>query len=148
MLGGLTYDRSEGMSMRARQLWALTAAALLTAGGFALLAPGSATAAPVQFYPPPPPALTVDAGTVNVGDSVVVHGSAFAPFELISISIRMLHRPKFVPVRYGWGRDKDAMGVTSENIACSCALKADANGKFKTTVVLRRVGTAIITAKG
>src|SRR5690348_16397786 len=129
-----TY-RMERIHMRAHRAMALLATAgavLVATATFALVGPGAAVAAPgpaprpaapggPQSYPPPPPSLAANRGTVKVGQKVRVFGNHFAYRETVVIKVQ--HGPTIT--------------VTTDKF-----------GRFGSNLLLRLKGRITITARG
>jgi hypothetical protein len=105
-------------------------------------------------YPPEEPLLSVSAGTVVVGGSVVLTGTGFDPGEEIAIeaSTSPLAAPQF-----GTGPEESEpvamvpVAHTTSLLAGARAqdtVTADGEGSFTVTVTLTEVGRTTITATG
>jgi hypothetical protein len=122
---------------RALALLATAGAVLVATATAALVGPVAANAAPApapsppvasgpQFYPPPPPALTSNRGTVKVGQNAHVFGNHFGYRESVVITISYSAG--------GHGR--------------TIVVGTDRFGRFGANVTLRIAGSATITARG
>lgn len=124
--------------MRAHRLLARLATAgamIAAAAGAALIAPGVATAVPGQNYPPPPPALTVSAGSVGLGQRVSIAGVGFARREPVTVAIR--YRISLRPGQYGPSIPMRGGSGRSNN-----------QGEYRDRVGLVFPGYATITVRG
>jgi hypothetical protein len=105
--------------------------------GVAVLVPGVASANPTvrpEEYPAPPPAVTVNSGTVTTGKTVRLSGTGYANKEPVMITVRYRITPRshaFDPPYGGGGIDK-----------------ADGQGRVRAKVALKFPGYATITVKG
>jgi hypothetical protein len=116
-----------------------TAGAMIVAGlGATLLAPGIANANPTvgaaEAYPPQPPSVTVNHGSVQTGSTVKVAGKGFARGEPVAVHVRYRIIPgsaAFDPPFGGYG-----------------TVHANRNGKVMAKVPLQFPGYATITVKG
>ncbi|MEH1124627.1 hypothetical protein [Micromonospora sp. CPCC 206061] len=126
--------------MRVR--WTLIS--LVAASSVSLLPATAATAQPT--YPPTAPTLTVSAGAVTVGDAVTIQGSNFGSNDQISIDVSYQDT---TGARFGSGSSGAIVPVALPlPIGVVKTVRADADGNFQTSVVLTRVGRAVITATG
>lgn len=125
---------------RAFALRASLAAVMAATMGAVTLSTGTASAAPVQpdtaaveakKYPPTPPRVTVNRGSVKTGQTVRANGRKFVKRERVSIIVRF--KPK--------GSSK--FRTVNERV-----IRADRNGKFTVTVRAARVGTMTIKGRG
>ncbi len=128
---------------RALALLATAGAMLVAVAGATLAGPGAASAAPgprhpkppapgnPQAYPPPPPLLVVNRGTVKVGQSVHTFGNHFGFHEKVIIVVR------FKPVHGSGGGGGFTTSTTT-----------DRYGRFGLNLKLSVAGKAVITARG
>lgn len=117
---------------------------LLATTGAALLAPAAAVAAP-SVYPPGPPAVTVSASTVVVGNTVILNGTNFGANDNVSIDVTYTGGSVGMPAAHNGQLVTASLMVPKAVVG---HVTADANGAFQTRVQLDRVGTAVITATG
>ncbi len=103
--------------------------AMLAAMVGVALTPGSASAAP--NYPPPPPSMVVNKGTVKAGVTVKATGRYFRGKE-----------PVYVTVTF------TAKGSKKSKVVKKATVTANAKGQIVVTVKMSAPGTAVITGNG
>jgi hypothetical protein len=103
--------------------------------GVTALTPGAAMATPrphhTGYYPPEPPVLVVNKGTVKAGKVVRATGRKFAKRERVKVTI--VFTPK---------------GNHHRKIVRTIWVRADKHGKFSINTKMSFAGTATIRAKG
>jgi hypothetical protein len=115
----------------------LAAMMVVATVGVATLTPGSASATPGGSatarvaYPPPPPNMVVNKGTVKAGVTVKATGRNYKGKEKVYVTVT------FTP-----------KGSHKSKVVKAAILKADSKGKMIVTVKMSAPGTAVITGKG
>ena len=121
--------------MSRSRAWAVLAslvAWLVIAAGVTTLTTSAASAAPSPQYPPTASALTVNRGTVRVGEAVRATGRGFGKYERVYVTV--LYRPT------NW----DHYTTLLQNYSA----RASRKGKFSISVRMHLPGTAIVQARG
>jgi hypothetical protein len=106
-------------------------AMLAAAFGVAAFTPLAASAAPSGQYPPPPPNMVVNKGTVKVGVTVHATGRNYAGKEKVYITVT------FTP-----------KGSKKSKVVKKATVTADKKGKISFNVKMGGAGTVVITGKG
>jgi hypothetical protein len=117
--------------LRASVAVASLVASLVMTAGVTIATTQSAVAAPTEPYPPTAPALTVNRGSVQVGNAVRASGNGFRPSERVLITI--LYRPP------RWDHFETVQSYDTH---------ADRQGEFSVRAEMHLPGTAIILAQG
>lgn len=116
---------------RAFARMAALVAMLAAAFGVAALTPLAASAAPNGQYPPPPPNMVVNKGTVKVGVTVKATGRSYKAKEKVTITVT------FTP-----------KGSNKSKVVKTATVYADKNGKLSINVKMGGAGTVVISGKG
>jgi hypothetical protein len=116
---------------RAWGVLASLVASLVMTAGVTTLTTSAASAAPQQ-YPPAASALTVNRGTVRVGEAVRATGRGFGRNEPVHVTV--LYRPQH------WNHDT--------TLFQSYSARTSSKGKFSVSVRMHLPGTAIVRAHG
>ena len=116
-------------SLAAMMLAATVGVATLTPGSASATPGGSATAR--TAYPPPPPSVVVNKGTVKVGVTVKTTGRYFKSNEKVYVTLT------FTP-----------KGSNKSKVVKSITLRVDKKGKFITNFKMQAAGKVVIKAKG
>jgi len=90
-------------------------------------------------YPPPAAVVTVNTGTIIVGDSAIITGNNFGPGETIDIV------PTFQGTAIGQLGRSARRGFIK---AAPAVVTGDGNGHFSVSVQLDQVGRYVISATG
>jgi hypothetical protein len=123
---------------------------VLSLAGVAVSVLFAAPMARAEDYPPAPPAISVNTGTVAAGHDVVVTGSGYTAGENVDIDVTYSPTAIGVGPRAQGGIVQVAY-VVPERVLPEAVVKtvvANSSGAFSTTVHLTQPGTATITATG